>query len=224
MRTKALLLTAALTAAGIASSLAQNNVYSVNVVGYVNVVCSNGYTLVNTPLVATDSSITNLLDAYLPAGSSVLTFNGTTYVPFVKDEFDGTWNGPTTTLPNGMGYFIRNLSPTPVTVTYVGEVPQGTLVNTPAQGIYSLLGSKVPQAGFVEDLGIVPGLGDQILKYVNNGAGAGGFVAYANDEFDGTWSGPGADVNKGPSVAVGEGFFYRNLSSAATWTRNFTVQ
>jgi hypothetical protein len=217
MRTKALLLAAALTAAGIASIQAQSNVYSINVVGYVNVVCSNGYTLVNTPLVPSNDTLTNLLDAYVPAGNSVLTFNGASYTTYIKDEFDATWNGANTPLPNGKGYFIRNLSTTPFTVTYVGEVPQGNLTNALAAG-YSLVGSKVPQAGFVEDLGINPGLGDSVLKYRN-----GGFVTYINDEFDNTWGGAGADVNKGPSVAVGEGFFYRNLANTATWVRNFSI-
>jgi hypothetical protein len=218
MRTKALLLAAALTAAGIASIQAQSNVYSINVVGYVNVVCSNGYTLVNTPLVRTDGnySITNMLDAYIPAANQVLIFNGSGYTTYTKDEFDATWDGPGVQLPNGKGYFIRNVSAAPFTITYVGEVPQGNLTNSLPAG-YSLVGSKVPQAGFVEDLGINPGAGDQVLRFVN-----GSFRTYANDEFDNTWDN-GADPAKGPSVAVGEGFFYRNLANTATWVRNFTI-
>lgn len=217
MRTKALLLAAALTAAGIASIQAQSNVYSINVVGYVNVVCSNGYTLVNTPLVPSNNTLTNLLDAYVPNGNSVLIFSGGGYQTFIKDEFDGTWNGANTPLPNGTGYFVRNLSTTPFTITYVGEVPQGSVSNNLAPG-YSIVGSKVPQAGAVEDLGIVPGLGDSVLRYIN-----GGFVTSINDEFDNTWGGGGADPAKGPSVAVGQGFFYRNLANTATFVRNFTI-
>jgi hypothetical protein len=223
MRTKALLLAAALTAAGIASIQAQSNVYSINVVGYVNVVCSNGYTLINTPLVPSNDTITNVLDAYVPAGNSILKFAGGGYVPYEKDEFDSTWTGGGGAhLPNGEGYFVRNLSTTPFTITFVGEVPQGNLTNTLALG-YSLQGSKVPQAGFVEDLGVVPGPGDQILRYVNNGSGGGSFFPYENDEFDNTWSGVGADAAKGPNVKVGEGFFYRNLSGVGRWTRNFSI-
>jgi len=217
MRTKALLLAAALTAAGIASMQAQSNVYSINVVGYVNVVCSNGYTLVNTPLVPANDTLTNLLDAYVPAGNSVLVFSGGGYQTFIKDEFDATWNGGNTPLPNGKGYFVRNIGAAPFTITYVGEVPQGNLTNALAAG-YSLVGSKVPQAGAVETLGIVPGLGDSVLRYVN-----GGFVTSINDEFDNTWGGGGADPNNGPSVAVGEGFFYRNIANTATWVRNFSI-
>lgn len=219
MRTKALLLAAALTAAGIASIQAQSNVYSINVVGYVNVVCSNGLTLVNTPLVRTDGnySITNLLDAYVPNGTTVYGFSGGGFQTYIKDEFDGTWNGANTQLPNGAGYFIANASGAPFTVTYVGEVPQGSITNNPGAG-FSLLGSKVPQAGFIQDLGVSSGNSDTVFRFAN-----GNFVTYIKDEFDGTWGGPGADPVKGPSVAVGEGFFYQNVSGTATWVRNFTI-
>ena len=47
MRTKTLLLTAALSAAGIASSMAQ--VYSVNAVGYVNTPLVTGFNLISNP-------------------------------------------------------------------------------------------------------------------------------------------------------------------------------
>src|ERR1041385_5044775 len=51
MRTKTLLLAAALTAAGLATSLAQSNVYSLNVVGYVNVnVAGNKFNMMSAPL------------------------------------------------------------------------------------------------------------------------------------------------------------------------------
>jgi len=218
MRIKTLLCLAALTA-GVATSMAQSNVYSLNVVGYVNVVCSNGFTLVNTPLVPTNNGIVSLLDAYVPNGGAVYTFSGGNFKTITKDEFDGTWSVPATQLPNGKGYFIRNPFATAFTVTYVGEVPQGSLTNNPGSG-YTLLGSQVPQAGFVQsDLGVSSGNGDQVLRFAN-----GNFITYTKDEFDGTWSGPGANSAGGPPLKVGEGFFYRNLSGSATWVRTFTVQ
>jgi hypothetical protein len=52
MRTRSILLGAALLAAGVASSMAQvSNVFSVNVVGYVSIdVTSNKYKLMQNPL------------------------------------------------------------------------------------------------------------------------------------------------------------------------------
>ena len=65
MRTKTLLLTAALSAAGLATSMAQ--VYSVNAVGYVNVsVPANSYAIVGVPLNGTNNSLNTTMP--LPAG------------------------------------------------------------------------------------------------------------------------------------------------------------
>src|SRR5437667_4436469 len=49
MRTKALLCAAGLLAAGVATSMAQSNVYSLNIVGYANVKIISGPGLYNNP-------------------------------------------------------------------------------------------------------------------------------------------------------------------------------
>src|ERR1700691_3524535 len=63
MRTKTLLLTAALVAAGVASSMAQSNVYSLNIVGYVNIPVTKGnlYLLENPFDTGTGNNITNVV-------------------------------------------------------------------------------------------------------------------------------------------------------------------
>jgi len=225
MRTKSLIAAAAIVAAGAASSMAQSNVYSLNVVGYVNVVCSNGYTLVTTPLKQADPSISAVLKdnangGTIPAGSTVFTFNGS-FVGNFNDEFGGGWSSPTATLSNGVAYFIQNNSGSPFTVTYVGEVPQGTLT-TPLNPGYNLVGSKVPQGGFLDDLGVVSTDGDFVYKF------KGGFNGYFKDEFGGGWASSQPDVDnvKGPNLNVGEGMFYyrSGLNGTPTWVRNFTVQ
>ena len=63
MRTKTLLSTAALLAAGVATPMAQSsNVYSLNVVGYVNVPVYGGgqYNMICNPLNNANNNITNL--------------------------------------------------------------------------------------------------------------------------------------------------------------------
>lgn len=223
MRTKALLLAAALTAAGIASSLAQSNVYSVNVVGYVNVPVPTGYSLIANPLNSTDNSVSNLFSANslsgAALGSTVYTWNGAGFIGDNNDEFGGGWASPSLSLPPGKGFFIKNPG-APYTNTFVGEVLTGNLVNTPVAG-YSLISSKVPQSGFVADLGLSAGLGDTI--YMWNGAG---FIAINNDEFGGGWSpAPPFTVDnvKGPQIGVAQSFFYKNIALTATWVRNFTI-
>jgi hypothetical protein len=223
MRTKTAILTAALVAAGALSSMAQN-VYSVNVVGYVNVPVPHGFSLIANPLNATDNTVTALFAAKSTSGealgNTLYSWNGIGFISNPNDEFGAGWLNPTVDLSPGKGFFINNPGPS-YTNTFVGTVLQGNLTNNPPSG-YSLVASKVPQAGFVQDLGLNAGLGDTI--YMWNGIG---FIAINNDEFGGGWpatAGFTVDNVKGPNVGVGISFFYFNFANSATWVRNFQVQ
>jgi hypothetical protein len=223
MRTKTLLLAAAAAVAGIASLQAQSNVYSVNVVGYVNVTIPSGYSLIANPLNSSDNTVSNLFNATTASGaalgSTVYTWNGAGFIGNNNDEFGGGWASPAQALPPGAGFFIKNPNAA-YTNTFVGEVLTGNLTNTPVAG-YSLIASKVPQAGFVADLGLSAGLGDTI--YMWNGAG---FIGINNDEFGGGWSPTPpftVDNVKGPQIGVAQSFFYKNIAGTATWERNFTI-
>ena len=211
MRTKALLLAAALTAAGIAS-YAQSNVYSVNVVGYVNVtVPANQYALIANPLNATNNTIGSLLqNPAIPAGTVFYKYAGG-YSAYVMDEFDLSWTpDAAATLNPGEGGFVKNNTGTPLTVTFVGEVLQGSLTNAVPSG-YAIRSSKVPQAGAITTVLGFPGApGDIAYKY------SGGYSAFVYDEFDLSWT------PSEPVINVGEAFFSFKGASV-DWVRNFTV-
>src|ERR1041384_3250818 len=116
MKTKSLLLTAALSAAGIASSLAQ--VYSVNVVGYINVDIQPGLNLVTAQLTGTNNSINTVLATTTPVmsdnsllfpwNSGAQTFNN------AQVYGSGQWYDPdtgalsTATISPGQAAFINN--------------------------------------------------------------------------------------------------------------------
>ena len=53
--------------------------------------------------------------------------------------------GKTELLP-GQGVFVKNPRPTPLTITFVGEVMQGDVNQQMVAGL-SMVSSKVPQAG-----------------------------------------------------------------------------
>jgi hypothetical protein len=213
MRTKTLLLTAALCAAGIATSKAQ--VYSVNAVGYVNTSLLSGYNLVSNPLdnKATDGNKIKNLFASLPAGAQIFKFDSTTskYDLASVDEFTGEITGPAgeLNLMPGEGVFVRVSAP--ATVTFVGEVPAGTLSNPIPKG-FSIRSSQVPQQGKIgTDLKYPVEDGDQVnvwdeatQKYTNYGF-----------EF-GSWS------PSEPTVDVGEAVFL-NSPTAKAWPRTFDI-
>lgn len=208
MRTQLLLATAALAALGAFSASAQ--VYSVNAVGYVNVTApANGFNLVANQLNASPNNAVSNIFAGVPEGTLVYSWNGSAFT-IATFEF-GEWSNGGIQVGPGAGAFLRNPGATPLTVTFVGEVPQGTLTTTYPSG-FTLLSSKVPQAGELQAvLGFSPAEGDIVYKW-----------NVAQQKYDlftfefAEWS------PSKPTLAVGEGFFIK-AASGGTWTRNFSV-
>ncbi len=207
------LLTAALCAAGIATSKAQA-VYSVNAVGYVNTSLGAGYNLISNPLdnKATDGNKVKSLFASLPAGAQVFVFNGTKYDIASVDEFTGEITGAAAdlTIAPGNGVFVR--VDAPATVTFVGEVPAGTLHNQVPAG-FSIKASQVPQAGKVStDLKFPQAPGDQIFVF---NTATGKYSLFSVDDFTGDWA-------TEPTLDVGQAVFVRT-DAAKDWTRTFDI-
>jgi hypothetical protein len=213
MRTKTLLLTAALGAAGMATSMAQ--VYSVNAVGYVNTVLHPGFSLIANPLNAADNTV-GALFANVPNNTRIYKFNGTTYDIGTYSTVLGGWNPAafaSTVLNPGDGFFIQNPGGVDVTVTFVGEVPQGDLSSTLPAGL-SIKASQVPQAGLVStDLKYPPQNNDRIFKWSSTTST---YTPYTYSTVLGGWN------PSEPSIDVGEAVFL-NRATAGTWTRTFSV-
>ena len=215
MRTKTLLLAAVLSAAGAATSLAQ--VYSVNAVGYVNVNLTAGFNLICNPLKNTAG---NQLNNILPltdadVGTLVYWYSAGA---FQSSTYLGTAIGwtPNQAINPGTGIFIN--VPAAKTVTFVGEVPQGVDSNLAVTPGLSLISSPVPQS--------LPLNADAPAAHLQFPATVGDLVyfyrgtpkAYQSSTF------LGAGLNWVPAAvpAVGEGF-WASLTTAGSWTRNFTV-
>lgn len=207
MRTKTLILTAALGTAFMATTMAQ--VYSVNAVGYVNLEIPVGFSMIANPLDAGEgmNTVGNLLDA-APVGTTVYKFVGGTYD--INNKLP-VWQKPDMSLMPGEGAFIQNKTANPFTITFVGEVMQGTLNNPIPEG-FSIMSSMVPQAGQLDtDLGFPKGAGDVIYR----------FDSATQNYVISTSTGP-IWTPAAPVVGVGEAFFVK-VGAAKTWTREFSV-
>jgi hypothetical protein len=254
MRTKTLALSAVLGMLGTASVMAQANVYSLNAVGYINVTMPPGYSIVTCPLiVGTDPNhptLTNDLNVLFPQGADqydggqVLSYiNGTGFGPGDIGSTSGSWaGGGTITLLPGSAVFFLNNTANPMTATFVGTVPQGSLTNTIVTG-YNLVGSMVPTSGdfvlntildgggsYVNGFGPNgPSFGDQLYFYTpgQGYAGPSGNCIFGGS---GSWTG-GSGANQAPATppavdngGVAEGFWYfSNGSTPNNWIENFLV-
>ncbi len=214
-------------AAGVAGAMAQN-VYSVNVVGYVNVPIagnasanrgSGQYTLVANPLDASNgganaggNTLSNLF-ANGGNGDEFLQWNGTNTFN-VSTFFFGSWTPNLTVTPGTGGFYLTTA---PFTNTFAGTVLQGSLTNTFKSG-FQIIADQVPVTADVVSSGLSGSLqnGDQLQTFdPNANSGNGGFTVYTL--FFGSWS-PST-----PTLSPGQAVFM-NTAAGASWVQNFTVQ
>jgi hypothetical protein len=230
MRTKTILLTAALVAAGVATSMAQSNVYSLNVVGYVNLSITPGYNLIANQLdVDGIDNVNTALTNGVPDQSQLFTWNGTTFNPSIT-FFAGTgWldlnnggNPATNNVYPGTAFFLYNAGSVTNTVTLVGSVVQTT--NTFHVGTGYGFYAVVPPVASDLDTNAFPA--EDQMQYFTFSGGSHGTYVQGYTYFAGTgW----LDLNNGgaqvfPTPAVGQGFLIYNPDAATTWTQSFTVK
>jgi hypothetical protein len=206
--------------------MAQSNVYSLNVVGYVNTPVpdsSVGAVIICNPL----SQATNDLNHIIPNPPD----NTTIFRWDVAQQgLDGntipTYSaGSSSWIPNsiinpGEGFLIAS-GGGPFTNTFVGNVLQGALsIPVTGSGNGNLIGSMVPVAG---------GLKTNVLKDYAASDNDTVFLWDVNQQgLDGntipTYSAGSSSWIPEANIGVGIGFLLVRADAGITYTRNFTVQ
>ncbi len=186
-----------------------------NVVGYYHLALqANRAWLIANQLNTTNNTIQGILPyASVPDGTMLMKYNGSWQFYVTDDGYPWNPDGEGTLNP-GEGVFWR--SPVLTTLTFIGEVPQGTLTNTLPIGAYAVRSSMVPQAGGATTiLGIPAEDGDQLQVYRN-----GSYQAFSYDALEPGW------LPTEPSIEIGEAFWYRKAPTAISsqWIRDSKVQ
>ena len=245
MRTKTLLLTAALTAAGLASSMAQ--VYSVNAVGYVKITIPAGgkLALIANPLKGNPNNELNTIMPLAADGSqdgvTLYRFNNATQNYYDAVQFSAILGGwfsadpaASAALDPGEGVFIQNTLGVDLTLTFVGDVLQAPLPNPPltnpipGNGLLSIKASQVPQGAALgtpstpNTLGFPAVDGDTV--YVFDVPSQNYLDAYQFSSILGGWFSASDPNPDGPVILPGQSFFVQKSGPAAqSWDRNFSV-
>lgn len=116
----------------------------------------------------------------------------------------------------GEGFFIEPVGPNRLNVIWVGEVPQGTLVNPlPPPNAQALRSSIAPQSGLIGTTLAFPAEDGDAVELFDSATQTFNQYQY----FFGVW-GPSE-----PVIPVGTGFFIQKSQSAiaSVWTRNLVV-
>lgn len=176
------------------------------------------YNHIANPLKASDNSISALFPN-ANEGDYILRWDVAAYdfAATIPTFSSGAWSDAFPLNP-GEGVFYVNTSENPLTVTYVGEVIQGSFTNNLVGNYaYNSIGSSAPLGGsFVNAIaGLTPNEGDYILTW---DIAAYDFGATIPTFSSGAWS------DTQVTLKVGEGFMYVNTGeNTIQWIRNFTV-
>jgi hypothetical protein len=224
MRTKALLCAAGFLAAAAATSMAQSNVYSLNVVGYINVPYTNGFQMVANQLhsdsTGTNNTVAGVFSTNFPNLTRVYGYApGPGYGTATYSAGTGNWVGGQPTVNNalsaggGVWLQIPGTTPTSGNLTEVGEVHQGTTLLPVVTGFQIM--SLVPplQTTIKTAMGYPAANLDRVYQYVNPS----GFITHTYAAGSGTWTAGE------PTPKVGESFWVQRAGAATTWTQTYNV-
>lgn len=227
MKIKTLLCAAAASAAMTIPAMAQN-VYSLNVVGYVNTTLANNkFTMFANQLDAdgtgTNNTILSVFSTNMPSGSSVYKWNKATAnwdaFNYTVKAGKGAWSPNNTASVNpGEGILVKVPTGSDVINTTVGSVLTGALTNkylNPSGG-YAAVSMIIPIGGLITtNLGYQPQSTEAAYKWNQTTANWDAFN-YTVKAGKGAWS------PSQPTYSVGEGFLIKTVVGSQ-WTTNFTI-
>lgn len=236
MRTKTTLLGAAILAAGALSSMAQSNVYSLNIVGYINRSLADNakFSLVANQLDSGNNTFSNLF-ATLPANTKILKWTGTSFGSQGRKLSLTVWSPSASaalTLNPGEAAFIQT-PPGAVGLSnvFVGNVP-GLVATGGTNPVYSttftnnwpsgfwMSADQEPEAGTATAVGLTAAIPANAVAPRNT-------LLQWNEVTQGynTFTRLGVPSGWSPSIpnlTVGSGYFL-NSTAPGSWTHTFNV-
>ena len=231
---KTLLIAAAALAAGVISSNAQ--VYSQNIVGYVNTPIPTGSSFISIPLSnPAGNSMTNTIpNSGQLDGAVISIYNGHGFTQYTFDSSMSTGFGDAADLnpvaapviAPGTAFYINNNTGVALTNTFVGVVAVSALPgsatnnlvagNTYASSIIPFGGGITTSLQFTNVSGALDGT---VISQPNIvGGSIHGFIQSVFDSSMATGFGDASDLNpvSEPQIPVGGGFIFNNNAGAGT--------
>jgi hypothetical protein len=229
---------------GAVSVSAQTNVYSLNAVGYINITCPPGYSLITFSLFGSPNNdpaimLDNTSGVY--DGSEILLWTNGDFLEYIGDHNAGNdavngWLEPdgAFSVNPGLGAAFYNPAKVSCNITIVGTVLEGAMTNYLNSGL-NLVGSILPASGglITNPLTTFPSSangqldGDEIYVLFNTGAFS-GYTTYTADSLSFNspanygWDGP-AGATQPIIPNVGESFWYRAGNQPVQWTQQYYV-
>jgi uncharacterized repeat protein (TIGR01451 family) len=185
-----------------------NPVYTVNVLGYINLSVPPGDSMLGRSLfLQPESSVANLFGS-VPDGVTLFKPDGN---GFVANPYLDGWADPEMPVLPGEGFILRNPYETNLTVTIVGEVGLGSLIHHLPAGP-ALVNSIVPQAGRLVQTLQFPAASNDLILMLDPATGGSRAYTFRNQEW----------FPEEPMLEVGQSFWSIKETSA-DWERFFVL-
>jgi len=239
MRTKTMLISALLGALSSVSVMAQTNVYSLNVVGYINVSIPPQWSILTCPLQCLpDNTLNTLLpntNGYFNQVSPPLHTLVYAWTPgqgyLVQEEAVTTnanasgWRtgGADIALTPGSAVFIYNPFSTALSNTWVGTVTSGTNLVNPLLPGWNLVGSILPASGDLVTTSLISLTNGQKQDLLYTYDPVLSWAEYLYNAADAAWTAGGV-TNDPVTTNITQGFFYYNTTRFVTATNNGWVE
>jgi hypothetical protein len=192
-------LAVAVTSSIVPSAYSQGATNSINVT-----VPANGLALIGNPLNRGSNTLSEILPDPVVSTIRVFDFDPLGFDVLTKRTVSWPPPGSGFVFRPGKGFFLQNTDTRALSITFVGEFPEGTntLKITPG---YNLLAAHFPVAGKVEtDLGLPAVNGDKVFRF---DTAAQGFLLYTRRTSGWTPT--------EPVIGVAEGFFFVMTNSVS---------
>jgi hypothetical protein len=194
-------------------------IFSVNAVGYVNTTVEPGFNLVGNPLLAEDNSLGALFKNFqggVPDGLLVYKFVDGNFIAMSWSDIMGSFapdDAAAEILLPGDGVFVFLPGGSSRTLTFVGEVEQGTVCTDIPQG-FSIKSSMIPQVIYLDSPGVdFPATNNDIVYLLNPITHSYEIFQYTLDQW----------FPSAPLIEVGQAFFLYHPSPPTTWCRTFSI-
>jgi hypothetical protein len=218
MKIKTLAIAAATLAVGAISSQAQ--VYSQNIVGYVNVTVPPGsYVLLQNPLDTGNNVLTNVIPlGNVPKNTEVFIYSGGSFgAPYQMTKTGWSPNASAVSVAPSQGFFLANIGSTNFTVTFTGSVLSSNAAPVALPPGYNLVGSPQPVSGLLQTkLGVPASKNDNVFQYNDD---TGSYYPEAQATKTG-WSPSEPYIGTNDIVGVAEAFYYDNIGATTKYWTN----
>ncbi len=195
------------------TAIAQDSVTSENIVGFHEMTLVRGYQIISTPFIVGNSTLTDVFEDNLPAGSKIYLWDPSVQnyhiSKYIKNFAGEGWSDVSLNIAQPVSYWID--VPSNLVNKVSGNVNSANSVVCTIVPGFQMLSYSYPVERKISELNLTPAKDDQIFKpyFTNEGTIDYEVARYIKNFAGEYWS-------KDFVIGIGEGFWYNSTADSNT--------